>query len=92
MELLSARELLGIQETVDDPIAREEEIQKCRDSFIHFLTHWRFIDRENGDVKTLSNLWEGQAQLAELMEHERQIFALKAGKLGFTELECAYDA
>lgn len=36
-------------------------------------------------------LWPGQERLAAFMEREPWVFALKAGKLGFTELECAYD-
>jgi hypothetical protein len=37
-------------------------------------------------------LWQGQAELVEVLRRNEWVFALKAGKLGFTELECAYDA
>lgn len=40
----------------------------------------------------MSELWEGQERFAVLMMTEPRILALKAGKLGFTELQCAYDA
>ena len=44
------------------------------------------------EVAPHSHLWEGQEEFARLTETEKWIFALKAGKLGFTELECAFDA
>ena len=67
------------------------EIEACRNSFHHFLPHWHFKNRETGQVSSFSTLWPGQERFAELMEREPRILALKAGKLGFTELECAYD-
>lgn len=37
-------------------------------------------------------LWSGQRKLVEVYDTHPWVFALKAGKLGFTELECAFDA
>ncbi|MCC7104150.1 MAG: hypothetical protein IT307_03330, partial [Chloroflexi bacterium] len=68
------------------------EYEACRESFSHFLTHWTFTNRETGEVMRFASLWPGQVKFAELMERESWIYALKAGKLGFTELECAFDA
>jgi hypothetical protein len=75
------------------PVSPDEAMELARSarSFRHFLRHWRFRNRETGQVQTFADLWEGQARLAELMEREPWIFALKAGKLGFSELACAYD-
>lgn len=39
-----------------------------------------------------ADLWEGQRELADVYSRYDWVFALKAGKLGFTELECAFDA
>lgn len=60
--------------------------------FRRFLVHWRFVDRETGTVRSFAELWPGQVEFAETMQQEPWVFALKAGKLGFTELECAWDA
>ena len=72
----------------------EEEaiLTLVRLSFREFLRHWRFKNRESGEVLTMGTLWPGQERFAELMTTEKRILALKAGKLGFTELECAWDA
>jgi hypothetical protein len=70
---------------------QRSELEACRSSFRHFLRYWRFNSRETGEVASFETLWEGQERFAELMEQETWILALKAGKLGFTELECAYD-
>lgn len=67
------------------------ELEACRRSFRHFLNYWHFRDRETGEIRQFIDLWPGQARLAELMARAPWIFALKAGKLGFTELACAYD-
>jgi len=76
----------------------EQELQRrlALREFSRFLPHWRFIDRETGEVRNFSadqlRHWPGQLRLAAAMEEHTHIIALKAGKLGFTELECAYDA
>jgi len=76
----------------------EQELQRrlALRHFSHFLPYWRFIDRETGEIRSFSvevlRQWEGQSRLAAAMEEHTHIIALKAGKLGFTELECAYDA
>lgn len=94
MRLLKATSLMGIEGDKAHPLTLEErqELARCRDSFFNFLPYWHFRNRETGEVLTFETLWPGQQQFAELMTKEPWIFALKAGKLGFTELECAYDA
>ena len=83
------------------------QIERVRRSalrtFETFLPYWHFIDRETGDLKTFGHcplhrdehggeVWPGQqAFIAAINEHD-WLYALKAGKLGFTELECAFDA
>ncbi len=67
------------------------ELEACRGSFRHFLPYWQFTNRETGGIASFAALWQGQERFSELIESEPWIFALKAGKLGFTELECAYD-
>jgi hypothetical protein len=89
-----ATSLMGFDD--DDEAAltplQRSELEACQRSFRAFLPHWRFINRETGDVASFEVLWPGQEQFAQLMERESWIFALKAGKLGFTEVACAYDA
>lgn len=69
--------------------------------FASWLKYWRFKNRESGELMTFRNLWPGQEKFRDLMIDVAAsavdrgmwegIFALKAGKLGFTELECAWD-
>lgn len=69
--------------------------------FLAFARHWRFKNRETGAVLTFRDPWPGQREFMDLMiatakdAIERRdwlgIFALKAGKLGFTEVECCWD-
>lgn len=61
--------------------------------FLHFLRHWKFVNRETGEVQTLDpdHLWEGQRDIVEQMSLHTQLIILKAGKLGASELECAFD-
>lgn len=68
-----------------------EELAACSASFGHFLRHWRYINREAGTVQTFETLWDGQRDAVDEMERYPWLILLKAGKLGFTELECAYD-
>ena len=68
-----------------------EKLAICQRAFLEFLPYWQFINRETGKIQSFSDLWEGQRAFADMMERERWVFALKAGKLGFTELECAFD-
>jgi hypothetical protein len=70
----------------------EATLRLVQMSFREFLRFWHFKNRETGAVQTMAELWSGQARFAELMTQESRILALKAGKLGFTELECAFDA
>jgi len=69
----------------------EDERQACEASFLHFLRWWRFINRETGDVLAFDALWDGQRRMAEAMQAHRQVLVLKAGKLGASELACAFD-
>lgn len=75
------------------------------ESFLAFLPYWHFVvrDSSSGEIVTFGpcpehgtdhpgELWPGQEQFAEAMLSHRWLYALKAGKLGFTELECAWDA
>jgi hypothetical protein len=70
---------------------KDDELLACERSFRHFLRHWRFIDRETGVVLTFATLWEGQEEIVSEMELHPQLVLLKAGKLGASELECAFD-
>lgn len=67
------------------------ELVLCGRSFRHFLQYWQFRNRETGEVRDFSSLWRGQDAASRLMESEPWLFLLKAGKLGLSELECAYD-
>ena len=60
--------------------------------FPEFLHDWRFRNRETGQTMAFDTLWEGQQAFVDLMLGHAWVYALKAGKLGFTELECAWDA
>lgn len=79
-------------------------LDACQKSFLAFLPYWHFQNRETGEVSTFGScpihtgedehpgtIWQGQLDFAEMMMKVRWIFALKAGKLGFTEIECAFD-
>ncbi len=66
-------------------------MDECEADFAEFLPLWTFVNRETGELERFEHLWEGQKDFAELTKTAPWIFALKAGKLGFTELECAYD-
>lgn len=62
-------------------------------SWSEFLSIWQFVNRETGEVSSFNNnLWDGQQMLAAAMMEHPWLYALKAGKLGFTELACAWDA
>lgn len=71
--------------------SRTEERYACARDFRHFLNHWHFKNREGEVVLTFKNLWPGQERAVEQMKQHRWLFLLKAGKLGFSELECAFD-
>lgn len=66
--------------------------EACRRHFRNFLPYWKFRNRESGETLAFDLLWPGQDQFVDVMEAHQWVFALKAGKLGFTELECAFDA
>lgn len=71
---------------------RSDERVACAADFRHFLHHWIFVNRETGLPQSFSNLWPGQENAVASMREYRWLYLLKAGKLGFTELECAFDA
>lgn len=83
----------------DLPAEDLEVLEACRrfpDGFATFLNYWHFTNRETGDDLTFADLWPGQAEFRDAAidasHRGAWLFALKAGKLGFTELECAWDA
>ncbi len=94
MKHLRATTLMGFDGNSRRSMTAEEQetLELVSGSFREFLRYWQFRNRETGEVHTMSDLWEGQERFAALMVTEPRILALKAGKLGFTELECAYDA
>ena len=67
------------------------DIEACGAAFLEWLRWWPFKNRETGEVHTFADLWEGQQEAADAMIEHPWLFLLKAGKLGFTELECAWD-
>lgn len=77
-------------------LKRRQEAQHPRqqvlESFPHFLKYWKFKNRETGDILCFGDgLWAGQQGFLEAIQLHSWIIALKAGKLGFTEIECAFD-
>ncbi len=67
------------------------DVEACRESFLEWLRWWPFKNRETGEILTFASMWPGQRDLAQIMMDNPWVFALKAGKLGFTEEECAWD-
>lgn len=78
------------------PVEVPREVERAP-TWREWLDVWQFVNREtkrgdDGKPATFKdNLWPGQMRLAELMEQHQWILALKGGKLGFTELACAWD-
>lgn len=70
----------------------EQNRRRVKRSFREFLPLWQFLDRDTGEKASFETLWEGQEEFLSVIEGHEWIFALKAGKLGFTELSCAYAA
>lgn len=70
---------------------QQAERDACRRSFRYFLRYWRFTNRETGEVQSFENLWPGQEEFTGVMDTHPWILALKAGKLGFSQLETAFD-
>lgn len=70
----------------------EHPRQQVLDSFPHFLKYWKFKNRETGEILCFGDgLWAGQEGFLEAIQEHSWVLALKAGKLGLTELECAFD-
>lgn len=77
-----------------DELQLRADIETCANfprGFMTFLKYWRFKNRDTGAILTFANPWPGQVEFARRMIDDPWLFALKAGKLGFTELECAWD-
>jgi hypothetical protein len=86
-------------------VAQEMARRAAAASFREFLHYWHFENRDTGLIQTflpclhaelghkehIDSLWPGQEEFIAAMGEHPYIFALKAGKLGFTELECAFD-
>lgn len=70
---------------------QEEILAECERDFGAFLPYWTFLSRETRELETLGNLWDGQRDFVAKMKEAGWLYALKAGKLGFTELETAFD-
>lgn len=61
--------------------------------FREFLNHWHFRNQNTGEVAVLGEiLWSGQEKFVAAVENEEKLYALKARKLGYTTIECAWDA
>ena len=95
--LEALRQVAAVRQLQGD--RRQEERHTMAASFLGFLPYWQFVNRDTGEVLAFGDpqtgelaLWEGQQHFADHMVEHPWIYALKAGKLGFTELECAYDA
>jgi hypothetical protein len=70
---------------------QQAEWVACQASFSRFLPHYQFKNRETGEVSSFQELWLGQKNFVTVMQDHSWVLALKGGKLGFSELECAYD-
>jgi hypothetical protein len=62
----------------------------ARQAFQEWLSIWKFRAAETKDVRDLSELWDGQSALADMLCTHPHVYALKARKLGFTEVSIAY--
>jgi hypothetical protein len=61
-----------------------------RQAFDEWLKTWKYRNAEQKAVLTLDALWPGQERLADMLCSEPHVYALKARKLGFTEVSLAY--
>ncbi|KKN69201.1 hypothetical protein LCGC14_0443770 [marine sediment metagenome] len=92
VEVEAGREAVPWYDTLAED--EQEALARCEEfprGFYEFLRHWKFVNRETGIVGTFEELWPGQEAAAERMVAHKWLFLLKAGKLGFSELECAWD-
>lgn len=85
--------LLVREDVAPQPEPEDQRLERelCLGDFRHFLRYWRFVNRETGRILSFENLWPGQEEAVDLMLQEQWLYLLKAGKLGFTQLETAYD-
>ncbi len=73
--------------------AKLDALIACAESFREFLNYWHFRDQRTGDISVLGEvLWSGQDKFVEAVPVTDKLYALKARKLGYTTIECAYDA
>jgi len=79
-------------EFTDEELAERSAVENFPEGFRVFLPHWKFRNRETGQTMSFADLWPGQELAVQFMLDNLWVFLLKAGKLGFTELECAWDA
>jgi hypothetical protein len=80
------------QAATQDAGYRRQLLNAAR-SFAYFLRYWRFRDPATGRVLNLGeSLWPGQSAFIEAAAANERIYALKARKIGYTTIECAYDA
>jgi hypothetical protein len=71
----------------------QTELVAVATSFRAFIDHWWFLDPDSGEKRNLGRaLWPGQELFIEATEQDPLLYVLKARKLGYTTLECAYDA
>jgi hypothetical protein len=79
----------------DDQRSSYEAMEDFPHGFVEWLRWWEFVNRESGERQRFigdgRDLWPAQRDAAERMIAHPWLFLLKAGKLGFTELECAWD-
>lgn len=81
-------------EIKNDPV-KLQTLVKCAapGGFREFLNHWHFRNQNTGEIAILGEiLWAGQEKFVEAVETEDKLYALKARKLGYTTIECAWDA
>lgn len=80
------------QEAAKDEALRRQLLNAGR-SFAYFVRYWHFRDPKTGRVLNLGqSLWPGQAAFIQAADTHELIYALKARKIGYTTIECAYDA
>lgn len=85
---------MGVSARLTTSVNRAQvEFELARRDFHFWLNFWHFKNRETGEVLRFDTetLWPGQQTIVKEMTEHDWIILLKAGKLGATELECAFD-
>lgn len=83
-----------VKEVQDDP-EKLATLVRCASpgGFREFLDHWYFRNQNTGEVACLGKImWSGQEKFVSAVESTPKMYALKARKLGYTTIECAWDA